>query len=167
MKKGLEIERKYLISFITEEELRKQAGKSLRKIKIDQLYLVAEEGERRVRKTDENGEIHYFYTEKRPITGLKRKEKEYEISEQEYKKYRKEADSSCYEIRKCRYKFMFDGQLFELDIYEFSNEKAILEIELPAEDTQVNLPPFIEVVRDVTYEKQYKNKALAKTQSLG
>ena len=165
-KPNFEIERKFLISKVDKLTLHKHIDGNIEESQIEQIYLIANKGERRIRKKTENGKTVYFYTEKLPITGLKRIENERQITETEYLNFLSEADSTLSPIRKTRYAFNYKGQFFELDVYEFSSTKAILEIELQSESTPVELPDFIEVIKEVTYDKAYKNHSLAKTQSL-
>ena len=56
---------------------------------------------------------------------------------------------------------MYSGQLFELDIYPFWNDRATLEIELSDENENFELPPFIEVIKEVTDDDRYKNRSLS------
>lgn len=166
---SLEIERKYLIALNQSKgdfmDLIKKHCSKLQVYKITQTYLAAEEGERRVRKRVSTGKIEFFYTEKFPHSSMSRVENERRITYEEYEEYLSEADPSLHAINKLRLKFIFEGQTFELDMYPFSKTKAILEIELPSEDTPVHLPPFVHVIKDVTSDKAYKNKNLAKTQA--
>ncbi|MGI6238806.1 MAG: hypothetical protein ACOYI5_04180, partial [Christensenellales bacterium] len=53
------------------------------------------------------------------------------------------------------------GQVFELDIFPFWSDRALLEIELSDESDPVHLPPFIDVIREVTDDARYKNHAIA------
>ena len=56
---------------------------------------------------------------------------------------------------------IFRGQLLELDVYTFSDRFATLEIELPSIDTPVEIPSFVQVLRDVTDDERYSNYALS------
>ena len=56
---------------------------------------------------------------------------------------------------------MYDDEYFELDVYPFWNDRATLEIELLSEDQPYKLPPFIKLIREVSYEPEYRNIALA------
>ena len=49
-----------------------------------------------------------------------------------------------------------------MDIYRFWSDRATLEIELEREDQPVQLPDWLEIVRDVTGEEAYKNFSLAR-----
>ena len=171
MPKVFEIERKYLINLPETPAafaamLEYYCPNSLKVSTITQTYLFAEEGERRVRKRTTNGNTEFFYTEKYTISGIKRIENECKITEEEYARYLAEADSALKPIEKTRYVFGFQNQTLEIDIYTFSTNKAILEVELPSESTVVVLPHFIDVICEVTDDKAYKNKSLARTQRL-
>ncbi len=165
-KSNFEIERKFLINSVDKLTLHKHIGRNIGEAQIEQIYLTANEGERRIRKKAKDGNTVYFYTEKLSISGLKRIENERQITEDEYLNFLSEADFTLSPIRKTRYTFNYKSQFFELDVYEFSSTKAILEIELQSESTPVKLPEFIQVIKEVTYDKAYKNHSLAKTLSL-
>jgi CYTH domain-containing protein len=60
---------------------------------------------------------------------------------------------------------LHDNRYFELDIYPFNDEYAILEIELNSIDEEFNLPN-LEIVKNVTWNKNYTNYNLAKTLKL-
>ena len=53
-------------------------------------------------------------------------------------------------------------QLFEIDVYPFWTDRAIMEIELDSEEREVMLPPFIEVIKEVTGDGRYTNAAIAR-----
>ena len=56
---------------------------------------------------------------------------------------------------------MYKGQFFELDIYDFWTDRATLEIELSSEEEKVELPSFIEVIKEVTDDDRYSNRSLS------
>ena len=72
-----------------------------------------------------------------------------------------DADTNKKQIRKTRYCLTYESQYFEIDIYPFWNDKAIVEIELSDENTQIAFPPFLKVIKEVTDDKNYSNFALA------
>ena len=55
---------------------------------------------------------------------------------------------------------------FEMDVYPFCEEYAIVEIELNDLNEEIKLPP-LDFIKDVTDDKRYRNLALAKSLSLG
>ena len=79
-----------------------------------------------------------------------------------------ESDTTLHQISKTRYCFIYEKQFFELDIYPetMSKDFAILEIELNNIDDKVVLPPFLDIVKDVTEDKSYRNHSLAKTMEI-
>ena len=72
-----------------------------------------------------------------------------------------EADPAKRPIRKTRYCLTWDNQYFEIDLYPFWNDKAIVEIELSDENADIRFPAAINVIREVTDDASYKNAALA------
>ena len=57
---------------------------------------------------------------------------------------------------------MFENQYFEIDIYPFWSDKAILEIELSDENAKIVFPKEIKVIKEVTDDDSFKNASLAK-----
>lgn len=158
MSEGLEIERKFLVELpeLQKLDILSTAG-------ITQTYLMqgTDNSQRRVRKIDENGAVIYTYTEKRFITPVIRDEREREISSAEYERFLMQRDMECAPVEKIRYRFDYLGQLFELDVYPFSDKLAILELELESPEQKINLPDYINVIKDVSADKKYSNAALA------
>ena len=66
-------------------------------------------------------------------------------------------------IRKTRYLHEYRNQVFEIDMFPFWEDRALMELELSSEDQAILLPPDIAVVRDVTSEKNYTNAAIARS----
>lgn len=162
----LEIERKYLIRKPNLDSLSQHV--SITVVDIVQTYLKSiGDVERRIRQRGQNGNFSYYLTEKREITSLKRRaESEKKISEKQYLNYLTEMDTSLSPIVKKRAYFAYKGQYFEVDLFDFSDELALMEIELTNENASVVLPDFIDVVKEVTDDPHYRNHSLAKTQSL-
>ena len=156
-----EIERKFLIEYPDIAELEKLPN--CQRVEIIQTYLTAPEGEEsRVRQRGIDGNYIYFQTTKKTVTDLKRVEVERRLSQEEYLRLLMEADPACRPIRKSRYCLTYDNQYFEIDVYPFWKDKAILEIELATETTQVRFPKKIRVIREVTEDDAYKNASLAR-----
>jgi CYTH domain-containing protein len=57
---------------------------------------------------------------------------------------------------------MYENQYFEIDVYPFWKDKAILEIELNDENTKISFPKEIKVIKEVTEDEAYKNASLAR-----
>jgi CYTH domain-containing protein len=155
---GYEIERKFLVEFPDVEKLDVK-----KRIGITQTYLKNGEhdSQRRVRRIDVNGNISYTYTEKIFITPVTREENEKEISSEDYDRLLKEAKKEFKPVEKVRYAFDYHGQLFELDTYPFSDELAIMELELSNAEQIIDFPDNVRVIKDVSADKRYSNSALA------
>ncbi len=156
-----EIERKFLINYPDIKRLEKNP--LCRKVEIIQTYLKSTDNEEvRVRQRGENGNYIYYRTSKRKVTDIKRVETESRLSKEEYLSLLMEADTSKRQIRKTRYCLTYNNQYFEIDVYPFWDDKAIMEIELKDENETVVVPEFIEVIKEVTEDEEYKNASLAR-----
>ena len=157
----LEIERKFLIEYPDTAALEKLPN--CQRVEIIQTYLTAPEGEEsRVRQRGIDGSYIYFQTTKRKVTGVKRVEVERRLSKDEYLGLLMDADPACRPIRKTRYCLTHENQYFEIDVYPFWKDRAILEIELSSEDAPIRFPEGIRIIREVTEDESYKNAALAR-----
>lgn len=156
----LEIERKFLIEYPDLNYL--NSIKTCRKTAITQAYLTtSEEGNFRIRKRGEGEKAVYIKTIKTKISDIKRIEIEKYISEKEYNDYLSKKECVTGVISKDRYCIVFNSTYYELDVYPFWNDRATLEIELLNEEQAYRLPEFIKLIREVTFEKEYRNFALA------
>jgi len=158
----LEIERKFLIEYPEDAALCALPG--CNKTEIAQTYLTPEKGgaERRVRMRGADGAYVYTYTEKEFISAVRRIEREREIEKTEYERLLTEADPSMHTLKKYRYCIPHGDFVCEIDVYPDISDWAVLEIELRDEAQQINLPTFVKVIREVTGEKEYSNKYLAR-----
>ena len=157
----LEIERKYLIKYPDINYL--ESLNCCKAVEITQTYIQPENGEKyRVRKRGASGNYTYFHTIKRHIGGFKRVEEEKIITLDEYESYLNEANAEKIQLSKKRYCLLYENKYFEIDIFPFFKDKAYIEIELKSEDEKVSLPPFIELIKDVSTDKNYTNLSLAK-----
>ena len=158
----IEIERKFLIEMPDLEFI--QSNFNCTKSEIIQTYLISKENgvEKRIRQRGLNGNYSYYYTEKRKASESSRYEIERRISEKEYLHLMTTWDTSTHPIRKTRYCFVYNNLYFELDVYPFWSDKAILEIELTNESEIIEIPEFISVIKEVTNDENYKNNSLAR-----
>lgn len=157
----LEIERKFLIEYPDTDRLAKLAAGNISS--IVQTYLQNPNGiSERVRARTTNGRTVYTYNCKIKLSDLKRIEEEREIEEEEYRELLLRADPACRPIEKMRYVILQNGFAYEVDIFPFWDTQAFLEVELPREDTDVPIPDFVKVIREVTHEKGYTNHDLAR-----
>ena len=151
----LEIERKFLISRPEESLLASFPVCDF--VEISQAY-INKHGERfRVRKRGKNGEYIYIKTQKIKISDIKRTELESRITKEEYEN----AVKGERVLSKRRYLILYKNKCFELDVFEFWKDIALLEIELKSENEQFEIPLGINVVREVTQEAEYRNSVIA------
>ena len=156
-----EIERKYLIEYPDVAWL--ESLPSCQRVEIIQTYLKNDDGdETRVRQRGVDGHYIYSLTTKKTVSDLKRVEVERRLSKDEYLRLLMDADPACRPIRKTRYCLTYDNQYFELDLYPFWQDQAILEIELRDENQPIRFPKELTILREVTANPAYKNAALAR-----
>jgi len=155
----LEIEYKFLI-IMPDPEILNRYGAVMSD--IVQTYLISEDGStERVRSRTTNGNVVYTHTRKNRLTAAVCQEYESEIDEAAYKDLLRRADPDKQPIRKQRYVINYQKMVYEIDVYPFWTDRAIMEVELEYEDQPIPYPPFARIIRDVTADKRYKNSSLA------
>ena len=161
----VEIERRFLVQKPDLADISKHV--SITTVNIVQTYLKSKDGtEVRLRQRGINGSYFYYLTEKTEVSNLTRVEKEQKISERQYIESLNLADTSLKQIVKKRACFVYSNQYFELDLFDFCDDKAIVEIELTSESDTIRFPEFLHVIREITNDLSYRNIALAKNQKL-
>ncbi len=155
-----EIERKYLIKYPDIAWL--EAQPNCQRVEIIQTYLKTDDGsETRVRQRGMDGHYIYSLTTKKAVSDVKRVEIERRLSKDEYLRCLMDADPACRPIRKTRYCLTYENQYFEIDVYPFWTDQAIVEIELREETQEIRFPGQLKIIREVTADNAYKNAALA------
>ena len=151
------VERRYLIEYPDTAWL--DSLPTCERVEIIQTYLKSDgETETRLRQRGNKGNYVYFKSTKR--IGKSKAEEEKRISKDEYLELLMEADTGKRQIRKNRYCLTYGAQYFEIDVYPFWKDKALMKIEL-ALDGFVNIPEEIKVISEVTDDPSYKNMYLA------
>ena len=157
--KPLEIERKFLIKYPDIGAL--SCDPFCKKVEIEQTYIRYGSGGARIRRRGADGDYIYVLTQKRDISDTVREEREERITKEEYERLLQFADPERKTIKKDRYCLVYKKKYFEIDVYPFWSDRAIMEIELSDDTEQFEIPEMIEVIREVTGEAEYKNYALA------
>lgn len=150
-----EIERKFLIKKPDEKELPEYALCDY--VDIAQAYINKDGKRFRVRKRGKGRDFIYIKTEKIKITEIKRVEKESRITETAYL----ESIKGEKVLYKRRWLIIYKEKCFELDLFPFWEDRALLEIELKSETENFELPPFLNVIKEVTRDRTYRNSVLA------
>jgi len=162
----LEIERKFLVETVDP----RQFPVPVQEIDIEQAYLKTHDDneEERIRKRGQNGTYVYYRTTKRMLRPGVRPETERHISAAEYRGLLQCRDPSFNLVVKKRYCFVWKEQYFEFDIFNphcavnLPPTQALLEIELTEENDEVEIPHFIDVIREATGEEAFSNRELAR-----
>jgi len=163
----IEIERKFIVRDFDLSKMTVPYSAA----EIEQTYLITPVGEEaRVRKRGANGSFFYVHTIKKDAGHGKKYETERTLSPKEYVNLLSYADPARKTIKKTRYCFLYENQYFELDEYDtmiWSEElnlgyRHVMEIELTHIDQEVKMPPFIDIICEVTGDKRFSNYNLAK-----
>ena len=161
MNDHIEIERKYVISMPDVCAMQSEEGYT--SSDIVQIYLTsAPHVTHRVRSRTKGGVTKYTETKKVRISGMSAYEDEREITESEFLTLRENIAEGTTPVIKTRHTFLFAGQLFEIDVYPNWRTTAIMETELPSEDTVVEIPSFIKIIKEVTGIKAYSNASMSR-----
>ena len=162
MPKGIEIERKYIISMPDVEKLSLQPAYTVSR--ITQIYLESEVGvTHRVRERAFSERIQHTETKKIRIDKISVQELEREISEDEYNSLLPRVKMGTKHIYKTRHTFEHLGKTIEIDIYPNWKRSCIMETELEYRDEEVILPSFIKILREVTGDRSYSNAGMAES----
>lgn len=157
----IETECKFLIRMPDTAALAAMDG--ARVLAITQTYLTAPAGvTERVRRTEERGETRFSHTVKRRLSDLSAYEEEEMLDAARYAALLGRADPALRPIVKTRYAIPAGALVYEIDVYPFWRDRAVLEIELPREDAPFALPEFVSVIADVSADARYKNVSLAR-----
>lgn len=161
MKDHIETERKFIISKPDIDVLRAQPEYT--SSDIVQIYLVSSPRvTHRIRSRTYLGKTVYTETTKMRISGMSAYEDEREITEAEFVSLSEQIDPDTTPIVKTRHTFVLGGQLFEIDVYPNWQTSAIMETELEGEDTAVQIPEFISMIKEVTGIRAYSNASMAR-----
>jgi len=165
----LEIERKFLVEGFCDEIIPAPFGIEM----IDQIYVDIPDkgfgglsGKSRIREVARNGCPDFYYlAQKSGGASLVRGEREFDIRGQDFDFLMRYARSNRMPIVKIRYYFVYKYQYFSLDFFvdpSWARGLYLLEIELLDENDKVELPHFLNIVKEVTGDPEYTNSAIAK-----
>jgi len=130
---------------------------------IVQTYLVSDPtSEVRLRRRSWHGEVVNVHKTKKRISDSEVLETERQVSNALYESLLQQADPYRSVIRKTRRSFIWRGQYFEIDTFhEPIDNLVILETKGVGSQEEVNFPPFIRVIKDVTGNPDYYNYNIA------
>ena len=155
-----DIKRKFLVAYPDVNWLSSIPG--IRKINIVQTYLKAPEGDEiRIRQRTVNGVDSYYQTVRQRKENGERIEIEKRLTKGEYKNLLLEADPEKRVIRKTRWSLNGHHHYFEIDLYPFWKNTAIMQTETADDKEDPVFPEEVKVLREVTPDKRYRNAALS------
>ena len=154
-----EIERKFLIRMPDFALLAAKDG--YRADGIEQTYLSDPTATTRVRRRVRGDAVSYTRTSKVRISARSCFEDERELTEAEYLAALSERDPALSTVVKTRHVFRDNGLTYEIDVYPFWAEVAVLEVELESEDQPLPIPACLTVLAEVTEDRRFKNRGLA------
>lgn len=154
----IEEERKYIVRL--SGELPDDSIES----EISQTYLKGyPDAEERLRKRAWGRKLVYVHTTKKRTAENEELVTERQINQSLYELMLPLADPERQTIHKIRHSFIWKGQYFEIDTFLDNLEGlVILETKGITEGEDVKMPPFLEVVKEITGDKDYYNYNLAK-----
>ncbi len=132
-------------------------------MQIEQIYLLSEPSvEKRIRKVLFNDCISYVLSVFKVMEdGSKVIVSEKQIDSKVYESLLEFKDEAYEPIRKIRYYFSYQGEYFNLDVFDDMKDIAILEINV-GESEEVVIPPFVSVMEKVSDNELYFNKRIAR-----
>ena len=156
----MKMERKFLIR---KPDIEKINGfHNVKKVEIEQTYTkISDNEEIRIRRRGVDGDYIYYMAKMEKLAPNKRVEIEKRLSKHEYDNMLLGSDESA-KISKDRYYVMYDDRNYEIDIYPFMKDEAIMEIKVNSENEEVKIPEGIEVIKEITGDKEYMSASLAK-----
>lgn len=140
-------------------------------LRLTQTYLTSTEPgqERRVRKivSLDGGGTAYIYAEKEDVgqDPSRRVKRERVLGEREYREYLQQADPDHSIIHKDRYCFVYRNQYFQVDQFRDPSHPPILEADGSTEHPHLHLPDFLEIERDVSQDRSFRNAEIARRQN--
>ena len=156
----IEIERKYVIRMPDVDILKRQEDYTVSEIR--QTYLESlPEVTHRVRMRVYSERTVYTETKKIRIDKISSHEDERRIDETTYNALLLGIKNGTRTLTKTRHTFKLYNRIFEVDVYPEWKESCILEIELPSRETEIEMPPFISVIKEVSGDKKYTNASMS------
>lgn len=157
----IDIYKKYLVEMPDLDKLQNEFNSS--KVDIIRTYLLNKDNsnERSIIQRGSFGNFAFYYTEKRHFNGYDRIEVERMLSAKEYTTLISQADTRLKQISKTRYCFIWNNMYYELDVFPFWSDRAILKIQPTDKGPKMEIPQFLRVIEDITDNMSYTNYSLA------
>lgn len=130
---------------------------------IMQTFLVSDPGTQvRLRRCRQNGQTINTHTVTKTLPNKQEVITERRVPDSLYESLIQQSDPYRRSVRKQRHTFIWKGQYFELDTYlEPINNLMILETKGVPSPDDIEFPPFLKVIEDITGNTAYYNHNLA------
>lgn len=132
---------------------------------LEETFLMAtgEQVENFIRKIGKNDSFNYSH-EIRFYQNNERIVKKRQISAREYiELFEQQRDPSTKQLKKLRQCFIHEQQYFMVETFlNVEGAPSLLRIETTKAGTEIKIPPFLKVLRDVTEDGQYASSTMAK-----
>ena len=159
---NIETERKFIVRIPSIEDL--YGCENFTESTITQIYISDACLTHRIRKREYgDGRIEYTENTKRRIDRMSSVENEREISETEYSALALRIEEGTAPLTKIRRTVLYCGLVFEFDLYAHWHNSCVMEVELPFPEKSIQMPPFVQVIAEVTGIKKYSNHSMAHT----
>lgn len=133
-----------------------------KRIEVVQTYLTVTNNvsEIRLRERGVGGARYYYQTMKRKNEKGESIEIEKRLSVEEYQELLWCEDTSRPKVRKTRYVIETQSCFFDLDVYPYWEDKAILEVSLGPQSGPISaFPKEIEIIQEITDDKDFDNES--------
>ncbi len=132
---------------------------------IIQHYLRPENGhERRIRSRQTGDVVMYSYSDAKYLSTNERIKTDSVLTQRQYNDYLSQVDKNLNVLDKTRYSFIDGDSIYKVEVFDFDKTKGILAVEIPVDGTEVRIPEYIKVIKDVTDDVNFKNYYLASSQ---
>ena len=131
---------------------------------ITQTYLVTEPGgEVRLRRREfSGGKVINLHRSRKRVSDTEIIETERQVDNNLYEQMLHQADPYRATIKKKRHSFIWKGRFFQIDIFCAPvDDLVIMETKGIGEQDDIDLPPFVKVLEDVTSNSKYQNYNIA------
>jgi len=165
----VEFQRKFLVKPLDFSQITQLPVSRVEIFDVEETFLKTADGtEAKVRRRGQNGSFVYMHSIRYPKKNGQRVERKRQISGREYVNLVSSlADSSLKPVKKRRACFVYNTQSYVLDtLIEPVNGPTFLRIEAENITQQVDIPPFLELVKEVTGHADFSSLRIAKNSNV-
>ncbi len=162
----LRSQHKFLIKKPSLEDLSQHTSYSVTHVMRTYLNQIEPGIQRRILQVGQDGDFVYYYAERRPLPNAEIAEQEEHIDEKKYLSLLMDADTRFHQLSCKQLSFIYDNQNYRIDLYPFSEDRAIMQVAHTKNPQDLKLPKFLSVIRDVTNDPAYRSHVISLEMSL-